>query len=254
MAAGDDAGGAVLFCEVGDRPHGVADDRDVGTWERDELVVGMDRLCLFVGPDGDGRERGDQEPRIEDAFDDGEHVGVHGDLLEGRPVHEQVVDPRRPQAFEEVLGRNDTEVLFQLEQRLVDLVHQLRLDRVREDGVTVLGDAAQMGFELGEGAGRGPVACARCHDTRCHVSIVRPRPPWHVRNGGGSILAGGRVWVDGPLAQLVAHLHDAQGVRGSSPLRPTRSELGKRLRDPVTFAALPPSSSGRAIGGTPNLA
>jgi hypothetical protein len=26
----------------------------------------------------------------------------------------------------------------------------------------------------------------------------------------------------GPLAQLVAHLHDAQGVRGSSPLRPTR--------------------------------
>ena len=26
---------------------------------------------------------------------------------------------------------------------------------------------------------------------------------------------------EGPLAQLVAHLHDAQGVRGSSPLRPT---------------------------------
>ena len=27
--------------------------------------------------------------------------------------------------------------------------------------------------------------------------------------------------ASGPLAQLVAHLHDAQGVRGSSPLRPT---------------------------------
>ena len=26
----------------------------------------------------------------------------------------------------------------------------------------------------------------------------------------------------GPLAQLVAHLHDAQGVTGSSPVRPTR--------------------------------
>ncbi len=25
----------------------------------------------------------------------------------------------------------------------------------------------------------------------------------------------------GPLAQLVAHLHDAQGVTGSSPVRPT---------------------------------
>jgi hypothetical protein len=27
----------------------------------------------------------------------------------------------------------------------------------------------------------------------------------------------------GPLAQLVAHLHDAQGVTGSSPVRPTRT-------------------------------
>jgi hypothetical protein len=26
----------------------------------------------------------------------------------------------------------------------------------------------------------------------------------------------------GPLAQLVAHLHDAQGVTGSSPVRPTK--------------------------------
>src|SRR5208282_5142803 len=33
--------------------------------------------------------------------------------------------------------------------------------------------------------------------------------------------AGGNVVAHGPLAQLVAHLHDAQGVRGSSPLRPT---------------------------------
>ncbi len=31
--------------------------------------------------------------------------------------------------------------------------------------------------------------------------------------------------MQGPLAQLVAHLHDAQGVRGSSPLRPTEKVL-----------------------------
>ena len=34
----------------------------------------------------------------------------------------------------------------------------------------------------------------------------------------------GPLWFNyasGPLAQLVAHLHDTQGVRGSSPLRPT---------------------------------
>ena len=34
-------------------------------------------------------------------------------------------------------------------------------------------------------------------------------------------MSGGRVAGEGPLAQLVAHLHDAQGVTGSSPVRPT---------------------------------
>jgi hypothetical protein len=32
---------------------------------------------------------------------------------------------------------------------------------------------------------------------------------------------GGTVRCLGPLAQLVAHLHDTQGVVGSSPARPT---------------------------------
>jgi hypothetical protein len=35
--------------------------------------------------------------------------------------------------------------------------------------------------------------------------------------------------VVGPLAQLVAHLHDAQGVTGSSPVRPTRKVQVRRL-------------------------
>src|ERR1035437_3346826 len=34
----------------------------------------------------------------------------------------------------------------------------------------------------------------------------------------------GIVLVHGPLAQLVAHLHDTQGVVGSSPARPTRKD------------------------------
>ena len=35
----------------------------------------------------------------------------------------------------------------------------------------------------------------------------------------------GIVLVHGPLAQLVAHLHDTQGVVGSSPARPTKKSL-----------------------------
>ena len=94
VAARDEAGRPVLLGEVGDRPHGVADDRDVRPGQRDELVVGVDRLRLLVRADGDGGEGGDEEPRIEHALDDGEHVGMDRDLLEGLSVDEEVVDPR----------------------------------------------------------------------------------------------------------------------------------------------------------------
>ena len=43
-------------------------------------------------------------------------------------------------------------------------------------------------------------------------------------------------YASGPLAQLVAHLHDTQGVRGSSPLRPTTlpySNFGAATVPPV---------------------
>jgi len=44
----------------------------------------------------------------------------------------------------------------------------------------------------------------------------------HRRRSDGSGVRSGNVRGSGPLAQLVAHLHDAQGVTGSSPVRPTR--------------------------------
>jgi predicted RNase H-like HicB family nuclease len=52
---------------------------------------------------------------------------------------------------------------------------------------------------------------------------------------------GGRVIMEGPLAQLVAHLHDAQGVRGSSPLRPT---------DRLTSMFVVPTGTVREPSGT----
>ena len=69
-----------------------------------------------------------------------------------------------------------------------------------------------------------------------------PRPdagPHHIHGATGWFVVperarragcGGRVDAHGPLAQLVAHLHDAQGVRGSSPLRPTSSD---QVRHPL---------------------
>ena len=85
MAAGDEPGGAVRLGEVGERPHGVADDRHVRLVQRDELVVGVDRLGALARVDGDGGERGDQAAGVEHALDDRQHVAMDRDLSKGAP-------------------------------------------------------------------------------------------------------------------------------------------------------------------------
>ena len=205
VAARNEARGPVLLGEVGDRPHGVADDRNVRSGQWDQLVVGVHRLGLLTGPDCDGRERRDQQPGVEDAFDDGEHVGVHRDLLERGPVDEQVVHPHRMDTLEEIVGGHGAEIVLQLEQRLVDLVDKLGLDGAGEDGVPVLGDSPKMLFQVGRGAGGFRLCHDRnCTDTEPGSSLSAPL------TCGGWNWSGGRVWDNGPLAQLVAHLHDAR--------------------------------------------
>ena len=197
VAARYDAGGAVGLREVRDRPHGVADDRDVGTGEWDELVVGVDRLRLFFGPDGDGRERRDQEPGIEHTLDDREDVVMHRDLPEGRPVDEQVVHPCRMHTLEEVVGGHDAEVALQREQGVVDLVHQLGLNGVGQDGVAVLGHPPEMLVEIREGTRR------RGAGARRHGSIVRPRRTSSPPDGGkGGNWPSGRVCANGAVGAV----------------------------------------------------
>ena len=125
-----------------------------GRVERDQLVVGVDRLRLLVGADGDGGEGRDEEARIEHALDDGEHVWVDRDLLKGLAVDEEVVDPPGVEPLEEVVGGDGPEVALELEEGVVDLVDELRLDGVGKDRVAVLGDALEMDFEVGEGTRR----------------------------------------------------------------------------------------------------
>ncbi len=121
------------------------------TGERDQLVVSVDWLRLLVGPDRDGRQGGDEESRIEHAFHHWEDVGVHRDLLEGRTVHEEVVDAPRVKALEQVVGGDGPELPLESEKGAVDLVDELGLYGVGQHRVAVLGDALEVGLEVGEG-------------------------------------------------------------------------------------------------------
>ena len=64
-------------------------------------------------------------------------------------MDEQVVHAHGVHPLEEVVGGDGAEVVLELEEGLVDLVDQVRLDGVGEDGVAVLGDPRQVGLEVG---------------------------------------------------------------------------------------------------------
>ena len=65
---------------------------------------------------------------------------------------EQVVHPHGAHTLEEVVGRHRAQVVLQLQERLVDFVHQIRFNGVGEDGVALLGDPSDVAFEVGKRA------------------------------------------------------------------------------------------------------
>ena len=130
MRAGNDARRAVLVGEVGQRPHRVADDRHVRLGNRDELIVGMDRLRLLVGADGDRRQRRHQAAGIEHALDDRQDVLVHRDALVELAVDQQVVDAHRAPALEAIGRRRDVELALEPLE-----IGDQRVDEVGLDGV-----------------------------------------------------------------------------------------------------------------------
>ena len=110
---GNETRGAVRLGEVGQGPHRVAHRRRVRLGNRDELVVGVDRLGGLAGEDVDRRERRDQATGIEHPLHDREHVIVHGNALPEVVVGEQVVDPERSLALERVRRRLHVEGPFE---------------------------------------------------------------------------------------------------------------------------------------------
>ena len=116
--------------------------------QRDELIVGVDRLRGLAGQDRDRRQRRDQAAGIEHAVDDRQHVLVHGDPLVQRAEREQVVDAQRAVPFERVRRRLHVEVLLEVAQIVVEGVDEIGLDRVFDDRVALLGDFLDVQFEF----------------------------------------------------------------------------------------------------------
>ena len=135
MGAGDEPGGAVGLGEVGERPHGVAHRRRVGLGQRDDLVVGVDRLRRLARSDGDRGERRHQEPGVEDPLEDGQDRGWTGIRSKCGPVGQQVVDAGGADPSKALAGRHDAELAFESVEVLVQGVDQVGLDGVLDDGV-----------------------------------------------------------------------------------------------------------------------
>ncbi len=105
----------------------------MGLGERDELVIGVDRLGQLVGADGDRRQRRDEQAGIEDCLDDRKDVRVNGDPLVEGSVDQQVVDAGGPTALEEIVGRDDAELSLEAEEVLEDGVGEIGLDGILDD-------------------------------------------------------------------------------------------------------------------------
>ena len=126
-------------------------------WERDHLIVCMQRLTVFARADRDRRQRRDKQPGIEDSLNDLQHGRVDRDPLIEGAVCQQVVDPGGPDPFEQVVGGDDAELLLQATQVGVQGVDEIRLDHSFEHRVALLGDLTQLVF-----------------DDRHHLAILRP--------------------------------------------------------------------------------
>jgi hypothetical protein len=101
--------------------------------ERDQLVVGVERLRGLVGIDRDRRQRRHQAAAVEHALDDRQHALVHRDHLVDRAAREQVVDPHGARALEQVRRRLRGELALEPEDVVAQLHHQGWIDRVRDD-------------------------------------------------------------------------------------------------------------------------
>ncbi len=185
-------------------------------------VVGRRDVTTVVASDVDpraeeeiGSQLGDQEHHRAEDGEEAEQrgcatAGPRGEHRTPAPARQALLMPRRSRVAPEGEGP------------LADLLLGSRSSRDRDAMIDKDGIQSRRVRDLGVGGPRD-TAHDRSIYLRRRFSWVAATP-LPVSSRAGQLRRRAPV-VDscthGPLAQLVAHLHDAQGVRGSSPLRPT---------------------------------
>jgi hypothetical protein len=104
----------------------------------DDLIVGVNRLRRFAFPDADRGETGDEATVVENTFDDRQQHGIDGNLREGLPVGQKIVDAHRLMPLEIVLRRLDSLIALDFPERLADRVEQVFRDDTFQNRVALI--------------------------------------------------------------------------------------------------------------------
>jgi len=141
MRAGNQTRCAVLVGEVAERPQRGHQRGDVGTWQRDHAVVGVQQLVCLARADVHGGRAREQEVVAEQGVHQLEHDVVDHEFAERRAMRDQVEDTPGAMPFEIVVPIVDA--TFALDP--VDLLGETRaggrVEYVRDDRVAAVIDA-----------------------------------------------------------------------------------------------------------------
>ena len=107
-------------------------------------VVAVHRLRVLAGPDVDRGHAREEAPAVEQALDNREHARVQGHRLECRVLRQQVVHAQRRVTLGERCLRLHVELGCHAPDRRQELLYELGIDCVLEDGVAVGLDAGEV--------------------------------------------------------------------------------------------------------------
>ena len=153
----------------------------MGAHDRDQLVVGMQRLGRLAGTDVDRRDGRDERTRTEHCIDEREQRREQRDVPEDLAPGQQIEDATGGEAVESVRAAAGAEFVFESDDRFVESGHERCLDHVIEHDVAVTFDGFESSSVIGHvrtflpGRRAGAMQCRRMAIERTAINRLRRR-------------------------------------------------------------------------------